>query len=367
MGTSRSGQPGTLRRGQPGLAAMKPAAKPPPYRRFGQERRDMKKVIALVLAFVFACAGFAGCASGGGGDEIVPVDVIGSSPAPENAEPDATGIAIALTDMAGREVRLDGPATRVVALTASDVEALYAVGAGDALVGRGEYCNYPPEALDVQSVQSGFETNIEQIIALEPQVLLMGTMAQTEEQLRQVEDAGIVAFVTDAQDIEGAYTAIGLIGQLMGKGPEAEGVIETMKSTFADLQGKAAAADGEQKSIYFEVSPLEFGLWTAGADTFMNEVAGLLGLKNTFGDVSGWAEISEEQVLERNPDYILTVGMYFGDGPTPIESILSRPGWENITAVRDEAILNLTEDELSRPGPRLADGARMLYEFVYGG
>ena len=327
----------------------------------------MKKVIVLVLAFVFACLAFAGCAAGGGGgDEIVPVDTISKAPAPDQAEPEATGIPITLTDMMGREVRLDGPATRVVALTASDVETLYAIGAGGSLVGRGEYCNYPPEALDVQSVQSGYETNIEQIIALEPQLFLMGTMAQTEEQLRQIEDAGIVAFVTDAQDIEGTYTAIGLIGQLMGKGPEAEGVIDSMKSTLADLHDKAAAAGGEQKSIYFEVSPLEYGLWTAGADTFMNEVAELLGLKNTFGDVSGWAEISEEQVLERNPDYILTVGMYFGDGPTPIESILSRSGWENITAIKDEAILNLTEDELSRPGPRLADGARMLYEFVYG-
>jgi iron complex transport system substrate-binding protein len=140
-----------------------------------------------------------------------------------------------------------------------------------------------------------------------------------------------------------------------------------MKDTFAELSGKAAAAGGEQKSIYFEVSPLEFGLWTAGSETFMNEVAELIGLHNTFSDVSSWAEISEEQVIERNPDFILTVGMYFGDGPTPIESILSRQGWDNITAIKNEAILNLTADELSRPGPRLADGARMLYEFVYEG
>ena len=70
-------------------------------------------------------------------------------------------------------------------------------------------------------------------------------------------------------------------------------------------------------------------------------------------------------MLERDPDYILTVGMYFGDGPTPIESILARPGWENVAAIKNKAILNLTDDELSRPGPRLADGARMVYEFVY--
>jgi iron complex transport system substrate-binding protein len=71
-------------------------------------------------------------------------------------------------------------------------------------------------------------------------------------------------------------------------------------------------------------------------------------------------------VIERNPDYILTVGMYFGEGPTPIESILGREGWTNMTAVKNSAIINLTENELSRPGPRIALGAQLLYDFVYG-
>jgi iron complex transport system substrate-binding protein len=97
----------------------------------------------------------------------------------------------------------------------------------------------------------------------------------------------------------------------------------------------------------------------------MNEIANLIGLKNCFEDVEGWGEISEEQVLERNPDYIVTISMYFGEGPTPVEEILSRKGWGDVTAVKNEAILNLQNNELSRPGPRLADGAKLLYEFVY--
>ena len=85
-----------------------------------------------------------------------------------------------------------------------------------------------------------------------------------------------------------------------------------------------------------------------------------------FADVTGWGEISEEQVLERNPDYIVTISMYFGEGPTPEEEILSRTGWENVTAVKNGKILNLPNNELSRPAPRLADGAKALYDFVYG-
>ena len=272
--------------------------------------------------------------------------------------------AITVTDMTGREISLDEPATRIVALTASDCEILYAIGAGDALVGRGEYCDYPAEVLNVPSVQSGYDTNIEQIIALKPQVLLMATMAQTEEQIAALEAAGVKVVVSDAQDIEGVYTAIEMIGKLMGKEDNAKAVIEGMKGTFAQLS-EQAAGDGT-KTVYFEVSPLQYGLWTAGKGTFMNEITEMLGLKNAFDDVDGWASISEEQVLERNPDYIVTITMYFGEGPTPEEEIMARPGWENITAVKNAAILNLANNELSRPAPRLAEGAQMMYDFVYG-
>jgi len=282
----------------------------------------------------------------------------------EPAEDAAAEPFVTITDMTGREISLDEPATRIVALSAADCEVLYAIGGGDALVGRGEYCDYPAEVLDVPSVQSGYDTNIEQIIALEPQVLLMSTMAQTEEQIAALEAAGIRVVVSDAQDIEGVYTSIDMIGKLMGKEENAQAVIDGMKATFADLQEKAQG-DGSE-TIYFEVSPLEYGLWTAGTGTFMNEITEMLGLKNAFDDVEGWAAISEEQVIERDPDYIVTITMYFGEGPTPIEEIMGRPGWENIKAVKNEAILNLVDNELSRPAPRLADGAQMLYDFIYG-
>ena len=309
---------------------------------------NKKRIVSLLLALAMIFA-LAGCTS--------------SEPAQpaEPSEPEASGSAITVTDMTGREITLDEPATRVVALSAADCEFLYAVGAGDTLVGRGEYCDYPAEVLDVPSVQSGYDTNIEQIIALEPQVLLMSTMAQTEEQVAALEDAGIKVVVSDAQDIEGVYTALEMIGTLMGKEKEAEEVITTMQLQFHEL---SESASGQGKTVYFEVSPLEYGLWTAGKGTFMNEIAEMLGMKNVFDDVDGWAEISEEQVLERNPDYIVTITMYFGEGPTPEEEIMARPGWENVTAVQNGTILNLQNNELSRPTPRLTNGAMLLHNFI---
>ena len=271
--------------------------------------------------------------------------------------------AVSVTDMMGREITLTAPATRIVALTAADCEILCALGCGDALVGRGEYCDYPPEVLDVPSVESGYTTNIEQIIALEPQVVLMGTMAQTTEQVEALSAAGIQVVVSDAQDIEGVYTAIRLIGALMGKDAEAEALVGGMQATFAQI---AEQAQPSGKTVYFEVSPLQWGLWTAGKGTFMDELATLCGLENAFADVEGWGEISEEQVIARDPDYIVTITMYYGEGPTPVEEIKGRAGWETLKAVVNDNILNADSNEISRPGPRLQDAVKTLYDFVYG-
>jgi iron complex transport system substrate-binding protein len=273
------------------------------------------------------------------------------------------GEAIDVADMTGRAIHLDAPATRVVALTASDCEILYALGAPDTLVGRGAYCDYPSEALNVPSVQSGFETNYEEIIALSPQVVLMNTMNQTEEQAALLESAGITVVVSNAADIAGTYESIRLIGAVVGKNDEAEALVSDMEKAFAQV---SELANGEGRStVYFEVSPLEWGLWTAGSHTFMDELANIVGLRNAFADVSGWAEISEEQVLARDPDYIVTVAMYYGEGQTPVEEILSREGWQNLKAVQNGGILGVSSDEITRPGPRLVDAAYALYRFVY--
>ena len=332
----------------------------------------MKKmrITALILAACMLLALLAGCSkqenSADTQDEVTLPMTEEQEPVvdgPEISDDDEGSVTVA--DMTGREITLEKPADRIVALTASDCEIIYALGAGDKLVGRGEYCDYPAEVMDVPSVQSGYDTNIEQILALEPQVLVMSTMAQSEEQIQQLENAGVKVVVSDAQDIKGVYVAVNMIGKLLGKEKEADLICDAMQMTF-DAVSAQVTDDGEEKTVYFEVSPLEYGLWTAGSHTFMDEIARMLGLKNAFADVEGWAEISEEQVLERNPDYIVTITMYYGEGPTPVEEIESRAGWENVAAVKNGKILNLQNDELSRPGPRLADGAKALYDFVYG-
>lgn len=285
-----------------------------------------------------------------------------AAPAPA-APPEAAPAPLTLTDMMGRPVSLPGPATRIVALAAADCEILCAIGAETALVGRGEYCDYPAQLLALPVVQSGAETNIEQIIDLAPEAVVMNIMAQTTAQVEALEKAGIPVVATNAQSIEGVYEDIRLMGALTGKNAGAAVLEKTMRQRFAALQAQVKPAG---KTVYFEASPLQYGLWAAGGGTFMDELAEMLGLTNIFADLSGWAEVSEEQVIARDPDYIVTNAMYFGEGETPVAEIMGRAGWQGMTAIQNGAVFNADADAISRPGPRLAEAAEALFAFVYG-
>ena len=267
---------------------------------------------------------------------------------------------VTVTDMYGREIALSEPATRVVALTPADCEILCALGCEDALVGRGAYCNYPASVLALPAVQSGAETNLEEILALRPQVVLMGDMAQSAQQVAALEENGVRVVLSDANDIAGVYTAIRMIGALMGRDEEAEALVGDMQAAF---DGIAAVSEASGKTVYFEVSPLEWGLWTAGSGTFMDELATLCGATNAFADLTGWQAVSEEQVLLRNPDYIVSIA---GMGEGAVTEIMNREGWSAVTAVRDAQVLSADADAISRPGPRLVDAALELYRFLNG-
>ena len=151
-----------------------------------------------------------------------------------------------------------------------------------------------------------------------------------------------------------------MIGKLAGKSGRAEQLCESMQAAFAEVSGKVPA-DGEEKTVYFEVSPLAYGLWTAGSGTFMDELATMCGVTNAFADISGWQSVSEEQVIERNPDYIVSIA---GMGDTAVEEIMGRDGWGDIGAVKNGRVYNADSNAISRPGPRLKDAAIELYHFL---
>lgn len=272
----------------------------------------------------------------------------------------AEDTSITVVDMYNREVVLTEPVTRIVALSPSDCEILCALGCEDMLVGRGMYCDYPTSILELPALATGYDLNIEEILALEPQVVVISDMNQSDEQVKQLEENGVQVVVSKNTDIEGVYTAIRMLSALTGKEVEGEAIIAYMQHAFAYI---ASISEPSEKTIYFEVSPLEYGLYTGGKNTFLHELAQLCGMKNAFEDVDQWASVSQEQVIDRNPDYIVLISGMGEDAPS---EVLAREGWEGVTAIQNAAIYNADNSIMTRPAPRLVDAAEGLYEFLYG-
>jgi iron complex transport system substrate-binding protein len=265
---------------------------------------------------------------------------------------------ITVTDMFGREVTIEGTVTRIIALEPSDCEMLCAIGCEDALVGRGKYCDYPASVLELPAVASGANTNLEEILALKPQVVVMSDMAHSEEQVKLLVENGVQVIGTDADSIAEVYEAIRLLAGVMAKTAEGEAIIADMQATFDDIAAKSEKTD---KTIYFEVMPLEWGLWSAGTGTFMHELAELCGMQNAFADIEGWQSVSQEQVIERNPDYIVLVT---GMGEAAPDEVKAREGWGSMDAIVNNAIYNADSYEMTRPAPRLKNAAINLYNFL---
>ena len=131
-----------------------------------------------------------------------------------------------------------------------------------------------------------------------------------------------------------------------------------MQATFDDIRAKVS---GEPKNVYFEISPPPY-LYTAGSSSYLNELAEICGITNIFGDQEdAWLMISEEQVIERNPDYIVLITNMGSQG---VEEILSRDGWGDINAIQNQKVFNDEDSCMARPSPRLKDAAIELFNFV---
>nr|MBR4279631.1 ABC transporter substrate-binding protein [Clostridia bacterium] len=267
---------------------------------------------------------------------------------------------VTVTDMFDRKVTIEGPVTRVITMEPADCEIVCALGGEELLVGRGAYCDYPASVLALPALQSGSMTNIEEVLALEPQLVIMSGMDHPKEQVDQLESNGVKVITTYAASIEETYECIQLIGNAIGRSDQAQALVAEMMRTFADAAAKSEKTD---KTIYFEVMPLEWGLWSAGAGTFMHELAEICGMKNAFADVNGWQAISQEQVIERSPDYIVLVT---GMGEAAVDEVMARAGWENITAIKNGAVYNADSYAMTRPALRLAEAVVDLYNFLNG-
>jgi iron complex transport system substrate-binding protein len=298
----------------------------------------------LLAAFLWACGPKApkpgsaeGAESSGGGD-------------------------FSFVDALGRNFSFQGPAERIVSLSPSVTEILFALGAGDQVAGVTEFCDYPPEAASRTRVGgfSGATISVERIAALKPDLVLLSADMHGRI-LSLLERLDIPSFAVEPHTLEEVYTAVAVIGALTGRAAGAEALIAAMREKIALAETRWRGR--EKPRVFWEL--WEDPLLTAGGPTFINEAISLGGGINIFGDLDEqWPEVGVEQVLLRNPQWVLA-----GDDHDNIlepGALARRPGWRTIPAARPGYQGLVPADMINRYGPRLADAVLIIAGILHG-
>jgi len=270
------------------------------------------------------------------------------------------GYPVTVKDDTGHEVTIESEPTRIISLMPSITETLFALGLEDKVIGVTKFDNYPENVQEkVEYVfQDGLKPNVEQIVNLQPDLILLGSL--NEELASQLNDLNIPVVTLKPQNLDAVYQSIETLGIITNTQEKADEVVQAMKEKEASIIKKVTTLDENEKvRVWVEVSP---DLWTAGKGTFMDELITKAGGINIV-DQDGWIQYTEEKILDANPQVILTTYSYYV--PNPSETILNREGWQDVEAVQTKHIVDLDSDLVTRTGPRIVDGFEEIAKALY--
>ncbi len=270
-----------------------------------------------------------------------------------------------LVDGHGRTVTIHLPVERIISLAPSNTEILFAVGAGDQVVARDMFSDYPEAALEITDIGGGWgEIDTETILTLDADLVLAAGLT-APEQIQTLEDLGLTVYaLANPTDLPGMYENLRTVAAITGHEAETETLIEGLIARVAAITEKVAGVE-ESPSIFYELDATDPNApWTSGPGTFIDTLITMAGGVNIGSILEGaWAQINLEELIAQDPDLILLGDAYFG-GVTP-EAVAARAGWEGLSAVQNEQVFIFDDNLVSRPGPRLVDGLETLAQFLH--
>lgn len=268
----------------------------------------------------------------------------------------------AVTDDLGRTVMVPEKITRVVSLAPNLTENIFAVGAGDRLVGVTTFCDYPEEAKAIAKIGDTMNPNMESIIALKPDVVFVSTASQIEAFMKTLEANGIAVYVTNPHSLDDVFFNMAKLGELLGTAVVAESEIRNLKARQTDvicsIHGMPCGLDlvkpikpSEDLSVVLQIS--REPLFTIGRDSFLNSVLSIAGGKSLTADVeTAFPKLSKETAVALNPDVIILSDSEDNKEPNDV--------FKNSPALKNGRVYKVNADILSRPGPRLVDALEQI-------
>ena len=266
---------------------------------------------------------------------------------------------LSIVDDYGRNVQLSGVAERIVSVSPTPTEILFAIGAGSQVVGVDDYSDYPAETANLTKVGS-YTLNLEVIISLEPDLIVCSDLVPRAQLDQLATQQGIPYFIFATRTMEDVYKDIRLAGGITGHTTEADQLVSSLQTRVDAVTSKTLAANVTKPRVYIEYYPL----WTYGPGSFGDDLIRLAGGENIAANASNeYPELTSEYIIAQDPEVIV-----YTIGPmtmTTEAEISGRAGWSGITAVATDNIYSIDDNLLSRYGPRIVDGFEQLAEMIH--
>jgi iron complex transport system substrate-binding protein len=270
--------------------------------------------------------------------------------------------AIVFTDSRGVTIQLTQAPRRIVSLSPNVTETLFALGLGNAVAGRTDYCDFPAEAATVASMGDLFSPSVEKILSMEPDLVIISTLGQAQT-ITAVEATGVpIAFLNGSETMEGTYDLINGIGELTGTKAKAQALVASMRKDVASINVKIAGQT--VPSVYYVAGFGEWGDFTATGDTFIHDLITLAGGRNIAAEAVNWS-FQLELLVQADPDFIILPPSWGSTFAETKAQFISGPGYRDLKAVKADRLFPVDNGMVERQGPRSALAVAALAKILH--
>jgi iron complex transport system substrate-binding protein len=259
------------------------------------------------------------------------------------------------TDETGRRVEIPDDVKRVVSLAPNLTEIVFAVGNGDQLAGDTNFCDYPPEATQKPRVGGPVNPNLEQIVALMPDLVLATKSINRRETVDALDRLGLPVYVTDPHSVDEMVTSVEHIGNALHSGKSAEALVKDLRERLSSLDRRLAGAAPRRVLFVVWTDPLI----SIGRDTFISDALRRAGARSVVDTADEWPRVNLEEIIRLQPEALVFASAHAGDTQHDIDALRSRPGWRDLDALRHGNVVVIS-DAINRPAPRMVDAIEQL-------
>jgi iron complex transport system substrate-binding protein len=268
---------------------------------------------------------------------------------------------LTVVDDEGTSLALEAVPQRVISLSPANTEIVFALGAGERLVGGTDFDDHPAEAAALPDVATFTGVIMERVVALEPDlVLAAGNNFTPAADIARMRELDIPVLVVYAETVADVVADVELIGMAIGEAEAAETLADEMRTRLAQVEAAVAGFEDRPRTFYQIGSEPE--IYGPAPGSFVADMVELAGGTPITTDDPAVFSVPLERLVEEDPEIIVVGDAIYGVCP---DVVGARPGWGGMTAVRDGAIRPVDDIIVTRPGPRLPDGLAALARAIH--